>query len=258
MPTLTRAIVRPPADTFANGLTSGTLGSPAYHRAREQHQAYRHALERAGLHVSVLEESRDFPDATFVEDVAVITGAAAMLTRPGAQGRRGEVELIRDALSHCQFSLDEMTAPATLDGGDVCDADGHFFIGLSARTNAEGAEQLARWLSVNGCTSTILDIRGIDSLLHFKSGFAFIGDDTMVAVEELSDDPAFRRYRLVRVDPEEAYAANCVRINDRVLLPEGFPKVSRALGGLGFAVELVDVSEFRKMDGGLSCLSLRF
>ena len=258
MPTLTRAIVRPPADTFANGLTSGTLGPPDFKKAREQHKAYRHALERAGLRVTELEESRDFPDATFVEDVAVFTGTAAMLTRPGAQSRRGEVGLIRDALLRCRFSVDEITAPATLDGGDVCDADGHFFIGLSARTNADGAEQLAHWLSVNGCTSTVIDVGGIDSLLHFKSGFAYLGDNTMVAVGDLSDHPAFRRYRLVPVVPEEASAANCVRINDRVLAPAGFPTLARALGSLGYTVDLVDVSEFQKMDGGLSCLSLRF
>jgi N-dimethylarginine dimethylaminohydrolase len=176
----TRAIVRPPADTFANGLTSSNLGPPDVKKAREQHRSYRQALERAGLRVTELEESRSFPDATFVEDVAVLTGSAAMLTRPGAQSRRGEVDLIRNALTRCNFSLAEITAPGTLDGGDVCDADGHFLIGLSARTNEEGAEQLARWLSVNGRTSTIVDARGIDALLHFKSGFAYVGDGKMV------------------------------------------------------------------------------
>jgi dimethylargininase len=258
MPTFTRAIVRPPADTFANGITSGALGLPDFKKARAQHQAYRHALERAGLRVTELAESRDFPDATFVEDVAVINGSVAMITRPGAQSRRGEVDLIRDALSQCQFSVDEISAPATLDGGDVCDADGHFFIGLSERTNAEGAEQLAQWLSANGCTSTVIDVRGIDSLLHFKSGFTYLGDDTMVAAGDLSGHPAFRQYRLVPVVPEEAYASNCIRINDRVLVPGGFPILTRTLGSLGYTVDEVDVSEFQKMDGGLSCLSLRF
>jgi dimethylargininase len=181
MPTFTRAIVRPPADTFANGLTSGTLGPPDFKKAREQHQAYREALERAGIRVTQLDESRDFPDATFVEDVAIITGSAAIVTRPGAKSRQGEVDLIRVALTQCGLSVDEIAAPATLDGGDVCDADGHFFIGLSERTNAEGADQLARWLADHDRTSTIVDARGVDSLLHFKSGFAYLGDDTMVA-----------------------------------------------------------------------------
>lgn len=215
-------------------------------------------MERAGLIVTELEESRDFPDATFVEDVAVITGSAAMVTRPGAQSRRGEVDLIRDALSRCELSVDEISVPGLLDGGDVCDADGHFFIGLSERTNADGAEQLARWLSANGRTSTIIDVPELDSLLHFKSGFAYIGDNTIVAGGDLSGHAAFRKYRLVPVDPEEAYASNCVRINDRVFVPAGFPKVAQALGSLGYTLEIVDVSEFRKMDGGLSCLSLRF
>jgi dimethylargininase len=254
----TRAIVRPPADTFANGLTSSNLGPPDVEKAREQHRSYRQALERAGLRVTELEESRDFPDATFVEDVAVLTGSAAMLTRPGAQSRRGEVDLVRDALSQCKFSLAEIAAPGTLDGGDVCDADGHFLIGLSARTNDEGAEQLARWLSVNGRTSTIVDARGIDALLHFKSGFAYVGDGTIVAGKNLAEHAVFRGYRMVIVPPEDAYAANCVRVNDRVLVPAGNPMLSRALGDLGYNLEIVDVSEFQKMDGGLSCLSLRF
>jgi dimethylargininase len=258
MPTFTRAIVRPPADTFANGLTSGTLGSPDFKKARTQHEAYRHALERAGLRVTQLDESRDFPDATFVEDVAIITGSTAIVTRPGAKSRQGEVDLIRDPLTQCGLSVDEIAAPATLDGGDVCDADGHFFIGLSERTNAEGAEQLARWLADHDRTSTIVDARGVDSLLHFKSGFAYLGDDTMVAAGALTEHPAFRQFRVVPVVPEEAYAANCVRINDRVLVPAGFPKVAEALASAGFTLDIVDVSEFQKMDGGLSCLSLRF
>jgi len=258
MQTFTRAIVRPPAETFASGLTTGALGPPDVKKSREQHEAYRHALERAGLRVTVLEESRDFPDSTFVEDVAVITGSAVILTRPGAESRRGEVGLIRDALLRCELAVDEIAAPATLDGGDVCDADGHFFIGLSARTNAGGAEQLAQWLSVNGRTSSIIDVSGIDSLLHFKSGFAYLGDDTMVAAVELSDHPAFRRYRVVPVDPEEACAANCVRVNDRVLVPAGYPKLALSLESLGYALDVLNVSEFQKMDGGLSCLSLRF
>ena len=99
MPTFTRAIVRPPAETFANGLTSGLLGLPDFQKARIQHQAYRHALERAGMRVTQLEESREFPDATFVEDVAIITGSAAIITRPGAKSRQGEVDLIRCARS---------------------------------------------------------------------------------------------------------------------------------------------------------------
>ena len=133
----------------------------------------------------------------------------------------------------------------------------HFFID-SERTNVDGAEQLARWLAGNGRTSTIVDARGVDSLLHFKSGFAYLGDDTMVAAGALTGHPAFRRYRIVPVVPEEALAANCVRINDRVLVPAGFPKVAEALASAGFNVDVVDASEFQKMDGGLSCLSLRF
>jgi dimethylargininase len=256
--TLAHAIIRPPAGTFADGLTSSTLGPPQLRKALEQHRRYEEVLKQCGLRVTVLAPAREFPDATFVEDVAVLTPAAAMLTRPGAESRRGEVVLIREALSKHYSTIGELAAPATLDGGDVCAADGHFFIGVSGRTNAEGADQLARWLAASDFTSTVIDIRPLASLLHLKSGLAYIGDGTIVGVEELTGHPAFRRYRMVPVPPEEAYAANCIRLNDRVLVPAGFPKTPAALRALGFSAETIDVSEFRKMDGGLSCLSLRF
>jgi dimethylargininase len=145
-----------------------------------------------------------------------------------------------------------------VDGGDICDADGHFFIGLSERTDEAGAANLARVLEGLGHTSSVVDIRGVPGILHLKSGMSYVGEGRLIAIDALASHEAFRRYTLLPVAEEEAYAANCVRANGAVLLPAGFPKLERTLAEAGYATVTLDMSEFQKMDGGLSCLSLRF
>ena len=258
MSSFAHAIVRPPGKSFAEGLTSADLGTPDYALALAQHEAYCAALVRAGLRVTHMAPSDRYPDAAFVEDVAIVAGGRALLTRPGAPARRGEVALARETLARFFSPLDALETPATLDGGDVCQAGGHFFIGLSDRTNATGAERLSEWLERGGFTSSVIDIRGIPAALHLKSVMACIDDQTLLAVDEIVLHPALASRDVLRVPPGEAYAANCVRVNDRVLLSAGFPAVANTLAGRGYVLEMLDVSEFRKMDGGLSCLSLRF
>ncbi|HSQ25458.1 MAG TPA: hypothetical protein VLN44_13625 [Pyrinomonadaceae bacterium] len=154
-----------------------------------------------------------------------------------------------------------------MDGGDVCQAGNHFFIGISARTNHEGACQLGKLLEQNGYTSSFMDITGQGSvrgavatgpLLHLKSGLAFLGRNRLVITAALENHPEFAAYDLVRVDGAEMYAANCITVNDRVLIARGHPKFEAKLRELGYQTIALDMSEFQKMDGGLSCLSLRF
>ncbi len=194
----------------------------------------------------------------FVEDVAVLTRDSAILTRPGARSREGEVDGIREPLGKFFQAIHEIKAPGTLDGGDICEAGTHFFVGVSRRTNEEGAKQLAAFLARDGYTTSFVDIRAMKSILHLKSGIAYVGDGKLVVMEELAGREELRGYELIRVARDESYAANCVRVNDYVLIPAGFPKISGALVARGFKVLPIEVSEFRKMDGGLSCLSLRF
>lgn len=148
--------------------------------------------------------------------------------------------------------------PGTLDGGDVCAVENHFFIGISERTNEEGAQQLAEWLAQYGYTSACVDIRGLSGLLHLKSGLAYLCDNRLAVVDALAGRAAFRGYELVRVPAGEEYAANCVRVNEHVLVAAGYPRFEALLRDLGDSMIALDVSEYRKMDGGLSCLSLRF
>ena len=253
-----RAIVRIPGENFAQGLTSVDFGAPELPKVREQHAAYCHALENCGLQLTRLEPDLDHPDSTFVEDTAVLTGNTAILARPGAPSRENEVSGIRPAIERFFTKIHDIDAPGTLDGGDVCEAGSHFFIGISHRTNEHGARQLAALLKAEGYTSSTVDIRGMSSILHLKSGIAYLNDGTLVVMEELVDRPEFAGYCLLRVPPEEGYACNCVQVNDRVLLPAGYPQLAAKLESLGHNPLPLDVSEFRKMDGGLSCLSLRF
>ncbi len=252
------AITRKPAANFAKGLTTVSLGTPLFRRVLEQHQAYCDALSECGLNLVPLEADLRYPDSTFVEDTAILTPRGAILARPGAASREGEVDAIRPVV--LRFFPDPFTidAPGTVDGGDICEAEDHFFIGLSHRTNKEGARQLAVHLSSWGYTSSVIDVRAMTTILHLKSGISYIGDNTLVVMDELASNPEFQRCNLIRVSPPESYAANCVRVNDLVMVAAGYPRLTAALESAGFQPLLLDMSEFQKMDGGLSCLSLRF
>lgn len=273
-----RAIVRPPAANFFKGLTTASLGAPDYETAVRQHQAYCEALERCGLTLESLCPDPHYPDSTFVEDAAVLVRTAgsqvAILTRPGAVSRRGEVTSIRQALDHFfpTSAILAIESPGTLDGGDICEADDHFFIGLSERTNENGARQLAGMLERFHFTASLVDIRGPGiapethaqspratvELLHLKSGVAYLGDRRLAITEALADREDFRGYDLVIVDRAEEYAANCVRVNDYVMVADGCPIFQSKLHSLGYQTISLEMSEFQKMDGGLGCLSLRF
>jgi len=205
-----------------------------------------------------LEADLDHPDSTFVEDTAVLTKRSAVLTRPGARSREGEVASMRPVLGGFFPVSVEIETPGTVDGGDICEAEDHFFLGLSLRTNEEGARQLGTHLASVGYRSTVVDVRGMSSILHLKSGVSYIGNNTLVVMEEMAGWEAFAGYGLIRVVSEESYAANCVRVNDRVLVASGYPRLTAELMARGFVPLEIDISEFRKMDGGLSCLSLRF
>jgi dimethylargininase len=252
------AIVRTPGSNFDAGLTTVSLGRPVLKKVLIQHARYCTALEECGLELTVLEADLRYPDSTFVEDTAVISERGAIVMRPGAESRSGEVESILPALQRFFPAMPEIEAPGTVDGGDICEAGEHFFLGLSHRTNEDGARQLAARLRELGYTSSVIDVRSMNSILHLKSGIAYIGDNTMVVIEEMADNPFFAGFGLIRVSEEEGYGANCVRVNGRVLVAEGFPRLTAALRDRGFEPLALEMSEFRKMDGGLSCLSLRF
>ncbi len=250
-----RAITRTPPLSFAEGLTAAGLGQPDTQLARRQHEAYVAALARCGLDVEVLPPVEAFPDSAFVEDTAVLFDEVAVLCRPAAASRRGEVATIAPAVRRIFENVAAIPAPARLDGGDVMVAGRTVFVGLSERTDRPGAEALRHILSPHGYE--VLDIEIHDGL-HLKSNVACLGDNDLVVAGRLADEPAFAGYQRIELTEAEAYAANCVRVNDTVLVPDGFPRARALIAERDQSVLAVGISEFQKMDGGISCLSLRF
>lgn len=253
-----QAIVRRPSANFANGLTTAGLGSPDYTQALEQHGRYCAALEQCGLKLAYLPLDEIHPDSTFVEDTAVVTKRFAVVARPGAPSRLGEVSSMKNALAGFYSTLYSIKKPGTLDGGDVCQAGNHFFIGISARTNEAGAHQLSELLASFNYTSSLIDIRQLDGLLHLKSGMAYLGDNRLIAVDTIAHREGFCDYNVLLVPERENYAANCIRVNDHVLIAAGYPALEASLRHWSYETISLNMSEFRKMDGGLSCLSVRF
>ena len=248
----TRAIVRRPGRNFANGITTSNLGQPDFSRALEQHAAYCEALIRCGVDLTLLDADERYPDGCFVEDTAVVNSKVKVISRPGAATRRGEEEEIARVLAGFG-PTESITAPGTLEGGDVLRADNHYYIGISERTNAEGASQLSAILSEHGFTSSVIRV---EAGLHLKSDIACLGNGNFISTPVFSHvaHPA----NTIILDPEEYYSANCLRVNDYLLIAKGFPKSRMKILELGYNVIELDMSEFRKMDGGLTCLSLLF
>jgi dimethylargininase len=257
-PQFTRAVLRTPCAGFASGITTSDEGPPILARALEQHAAYARALQSLGLSLTILPADERYPDSTFVEDTAIVTPKGAVITRPGAPSRAGEPAAIEQALAQVFPRLDHIAMPGTVDGGDICETDDVILIGVTARTNEAGARQLAGLLAGFGYQAELVDIRGMPGLLHLKTGISHLGEGRLSAAEEVADLPALQRFERVVLDPAESYAANCIRVNDRVIVAAGYPRFEDQLDRLGYRPLALEMSEFRKMDGGLSCLSLRF
>ena len=248
----TRAIVRRPGRNFASGITTSNLGRPDSGKALEQHGAYCEALIKCGVALTVLDADERYPDGCFVEDTAVVNSRVKVISRPGATTRRGEEEAIAQVLAG-YGPAEAITAPGTLEGGDILRAENHYYIGISERSNAEGASQLSAILSKNGFTSSVIRV---EAGLHLKSEIAYMGNGNFISTPVFSQ--VAQQANTIILEPEEYYSANCLRVNDYLLIAKGFPKSKKKILDLGYNIIELDMSEFRKMDGGLTCLSLLF
>jgi len=247
-------IVRKPGSTVVEGQTTSNLGLPDFEMAQVQHNEYIEVLKSTGVEVKILEASEAYPDSCFVEDPAVVTKDVAIVTNPGVDTRNGEKETIKEGLKDFFESYDYITE-GTLEGGDVMQIDKHFYIGLSKRTNEAGAKQFIRIVEKYGYTGEIVVLK---EMFHLKTGVNFIGDNTLLVAGEFITDPRFDSFKKLEINSDEMYAANCIRMNDYLVMPANFPKTKKQLEEAGFKIKEVHMSEFQKIDGGLSCLSLRF
>ncbi|NYF23306.1 dimethylarginine dimethylaminohydrolase family protein [Sporosarcina sp. JAI121] len=248
-------IAKTPGKSYLNGLTTSDLGKPVFEKLLEQHDHYIKALEQCGVAVTHLPASEEFPDSTFVEDAAVLTPDFAVITNPGADSRNGEIIEIEATLKEFYKKIHYIKSPGTLDGGDILQAEDHFYIGISERTNEEGALQLKEILETEGFKATIIPLK---QFFHLKTGIAYLGDNRMVVAGEFVDHPAFDSYDKIVIGKEDEYSANCIRVNDYVIIPKGYEETKRKLNEAGYETIELDMSEVQKHDGGLSCLSLRF
>ncbi len=248
-------IVKKPGKSVVDGLTTASLGKPVYETAYQQHASYIEVLKSCGVEAKVLEADEAFPDSCFVEDPAIVTEKVAIITNPGAQTRNGETTSIKAALEEFYTEFAYIKAPGTLEGGDVMRIEDHFYIGLSTRTNREGAEQLIKILEQYGYTGSVVELK---EMFHLKTGVNFIGNNTVLVAGEFITHPDFEKFTKIVIDEDEMYAANCIRMNDYVVMPANFPKTKEKLLNAGFQIKENPMSEFQKIDGGLSCLSLRF
>ena len=250
----TNAIVRKPGKSMINGLTSANLGLPIYKKAIEQHKAYVKALKNCGLNVLELEIDENFPDSTFVEDTALLTPSCAIITRPGASTRRCEIVEMKKRIGNYYRVIEEIIQPGTVEAGDIMMVGTHFYIGISERTNLKGAEQLTHILNKHGMTGSIIYLKKV---LHLKTGLSYLENNVIVASGEFLSNEEFKKYDLIEVPENESAAANCIWVNDKVLLPKGYPVTKQRIKTKGYQILELDISEFAKLDGGLSCLSLR-
>lgn len=249
------AITRQPASSAVDGLRAEDHGTPDVAQMLKDHADYCAALSATGATVITLPPLAGFPDAQFVEDTALCLPEGVIFMSPGAPSRRGEVAAIEAEIGHHFASTHHIEAPAFIEGGDILVTATEILVGLSARTTDAGIAALTAITSPWG-----YNVRRVDTpadVLHFKTDCSLLDDRTILTTRRLAASGCFDGYELVYTADGEEAAANTIRFNDKVIMPAGFPKTEQLLSDAGYNVLLINNSECEKIDGGMSCLSLR-
>lgn len=250
------ALVRTPARSVVDGLRADDRGDPSYDVVIREHQAYVAALRDAGVEVTVLPPLEAFPDSMFVEDPALVFAEGAILLRPGAAPRAGEVAEIAPTLRKIFDRVLELPPAGFADGGDVLLTPKGVMIGLSARTDRVGAEALLACLDKLGRKGTIVETPA--GVLHFKTDCSLLDEDSIFSTRRLARSGVFEGFRQILVPEGEEAAVNALRVNDVLLVASAFPRTITMLDGLGYKVIPIETTEIGKIDAGLSCMSLRW
>ena len=252
----THIVARRPSPRVVDGLRAGDVGPPDFETFAAHHATYLQALEDAGVYVTVLDADDRFPDSVFVEDAALCLPEGAVVMRPGAPSRLGEAVLMAETLKDFYANIAEIVAPGFIEGGDILVSDREVLVGLSERTNEEGFNQLAKIVAQWGYKARMLQTP--EGVLHFKTDCGLLDGETILATSRLAASGCFEGYRVLEIPEGEEAAANAIRVNDHMLLADGFPGTAKLLRDAGYTVITLPNSEAAKLDGGLSCMSLRF
>ncbi|MFV1599058.1 MULTISPECIES: dimethylarginine dimethylaminohydrolase family protein [unclassified Phaeobacter] len=251
-----RAITRRPASNITDGLRAEDIGTPDLDRMLAAHADYVAALKSTGAEVIELPPLEAFPDAVFVEDTALCLPKGAVLMRPGAPSRLGEVAEMAPTLRQCYSELREINGPGFIEGGDILVTDREILVGRSARTDAAGVAELAEIVSDWG--HSLREVFTPEGVLHFKTDCSLMDGETILATKRLDASGCFEGYRVLHVAEGEEAAANAIRYNNLVIMAAGFPRTAEMLDREGYEVVQISNTECAKLDGGMSCLSLRF
>ena len=252
----TRAITRLPASSIVEGLRAVDTGNPNHTQMRRDHAHYVATLKQAGAEVTELPALEEFPDSVFVEDTALCLPGIAVLMRPGAESRQGEVAHMAPVLRDFFDTVATIEAPGHIEGGDILTTAREILVGRSARTDAAGIAQLAEIVKPHGYR--VREVVTPPGVLHFKTDCSLLDAETILATPRLDASGCFEGYRVIHTAGGEEAAANSIRYNDCVLLPAGFPQTLERLLAADYQVTEINNSECAKIDGGMSCLSLRF
>ena len=252
----TRAVTRLPARSIVDGLRAQDIGDPDHEQMLRDHAHYVETLRAAGAEVIELDAIEQFPDSVFVEDVALCLPEAAIMMRPGAASRAGEVAQMAPILRDLYEQVVTIDGPGFIEGGDILTTAREILVGRSERTDSAGIAELgtivARW------GYRLREVLTPPDVLHFKTDCSLLDADTILATPRLDASGCFADYRVIHTADGEEAAANSIRYNDRVLMPAGFPGTLQRLLEAGYQVCEINNSECAKLDGGMSCLSLRF
>ncbi|NHB77033.1 dimethylarginine dimethylaminohydrolase family protein [Rhodobacter calidifons] len=252
----THAITRRPSGSIVCGLRAVDTGNPDLARMQSHHDAYVAALKGTGATVVELSPLETYPDSVFVEDTALCLPQGAVVMRPGTPSRLGEADEMAPHLRALYSEVVAITQPDSfIEGGDILVTGREILVGRSARSNAAGIAELTRLVAPWG--HSVREVQTPTGVLHFKTDCSLLDADTVLSTRRLSASGCLAGYRVIDVPEGEEAAANTIRFNDLVLVPAGFPRTRDAILATGITVQEIGNSECAKLDGGMSCLSLR-
>lgn len=254
--TFTHAIVRAPSKSIVDGLRAVDTGQPDFDKFLQHHQDYIAALKTTGATVVELEALEHLPDSVFIEDAALCLPKGAVVMRPGAPTRLAEAEAIYPALTTVYSDVKTISGPGFIEGGDILTTEREILVGRSARTDAAGIEELRQLVSDWGYS--VREVNTPEGILHFKTDCSLLDENTVLSTRRLAASGCFSDYEVIFTAEGEDACANAIRFNELVIMPDGFPETREALIKAGYQVKVIGNTEAAKLDGGMSCLSLRF